>query len=252
MEVDGSVAPAVHYPDLGGEVAVGDAVVLNATALELGLGTGGVHLVIAIEGRASTDASVPGRVIKARYTPVQTAVASVEESHAADLEASAGLRQMPVVCAPLHSMLAPIAAGVKRTAPDLRIAYVMTDGAALPGGFSRLVAALRRRAPRRLGHVWAGVRRGSSRPSRSGADFWRPPSCWRRTSPWSPTGPATSGPRPPGGERARERARADGGGHARRPADPRAAGEFRGCEVASPKVCPTTRSRSWPTSARST
>ena len=143
VEVDGSVAPAVHYPDLGGEIAVGDAVVLNATALELELGTGGVHLVIAIEGRAASDASVPGRVIKARYTPVQTAVASVEESHAAVLEASAGLRQMPVVCAPLHSMIAPVAAGVKRTARDLRIAYVMTDGAALPGGFSRLVAELR-------------------------------------------------------------------------------------------------------------
>ena len=27
--------------------------------------------------------------------------------------------------------------------PDVRIAYVMTDGAALPGGFSRLVAELR-------------------------------------------------------------------------------------------------------------
>ena len=144
VEVDGSVAPAVHYPDLGGEVAAGDAVVLNATAFELGLGTGGVYLVIAIEGRTGRpDAPVPGRVIKARYTPLQTAVASVEESHASVLEASAGLRQMPVVCAPLHSMIAPIAAGVKRTAPDLVIAYVMTDGAALPGGFSRLVDELR-------------------------------------------------------------------------------------------------------------
>jgi hypothetical protein len=144
VEVEGSVAPAVHYPDLAGEVAVGDAVVLNATALELGLGTGGVHFVIAVEGRSVPEApATGGRVIKARYTPVQTAVASVEESHAAVLEASAGLRQMPVVCAPLHSMLAPIAAGVKRTVPDLRVAYVMTDGAALPGGFSRLVAELR-------------------------------------------------------------------------------------------------------------
>jgi hypothetical protein len=143
VEVDGSVAPAVHYPDLGGEVMAGEPVVLNATAFELGLGTGGVYLVIAIEGRTAPDVPVPGRVIKARYTPLQTAVGSVEESHASVLEASPGLRQMPVVCAPLHSMLAPIAAGVKRTAPDLQIAYLMTDGAALPGGFSRLVDELR-------------------------------------------------------------------------------------------------------------
>ena len=43
----------------------------------------------------------------------------------------------------LVQRLAPIAAGVRRTDPELRVAYVMTDGAALPGGFSRLVAELR-------------------------------------------------------------------------------------------------------------
>ena len=143
VEVDGAVAAAVNYPDLCGEAAAGDAVLLNATALEMGLGTGGVHFVLAIEGRSARDGDAPGRVIKARYTPVQTAVAGVEETHAAVLEGSDGLRGMPVVCAPLHSMLAPIAAGVRRTDPELRVAYVMTDGAALPGGFSRLVAELR-------------------------------------------------------------------------------------------------------------
>ena len=142
VEVDGSVTAAVNYPDLGGEAVEGDAVLLNATALELGLGTGGVHFVLAIEGRSMPETPAPGRVIKARYTPVQTAVASVEETHAAVLEASEGLRGMPVVCAPLHSMVASISAGVRRTDPDLRVAYVMTDGAALPGGFSRLVAEL--------------------------------------------------------------------------------------------------------------
>src|SRR5918994_4825108 len=80
--------------------------------------------------------------MKARYTPVQTAVSSVEETHAALLESSPGLQQTPVVCAPLHSMIAPIAAGAKR-ASHARVVYVMTDGAALPGGFSRLVPTLR-------------------------------------------------------------------------------------------------------------
>jgi Protein of unknown function (DUF3866) len=143
VEVDGSVAAVVNYPDVSGEAAAGDAVLLNATAVELGLGTGGVHFVLAIEGRSTPETSAPGRVIKARYTPVQTAVASVEETHPAVLEASEGLRGTPVVCAPLHSMLAPIAAGVRRTSPGVRVVYVMTDGAALPGGFSRLVAELR-------------------------------------------------------------------------------------------------------------
>jgi hypothetical protein len=142
VEVDGALAPAIAYPDLCGDVEVEDDVILNATALELGLGTGGMHLVIAVEGRGSDGSAPPGRVMKARYTPVQTAVASVEETHGDTLDASEGLRQTPVVCAPLHSMLAPIAAGAKRAAAA-RVVYVMTDGAALPGGFSRLVHELR-------------------------------------------------------------------------------------------------------------
>ena len=144
VELDGEGAPAIAYPDLCGPVEPGDTVLLNVTAVELGLGTGGVHLVIAVEGKESPhDARLPGHVVKARYTPVQTAVASVEETNAELLERSEGLRGTPVVCAPLHSMLAPIAAGAKRAASDLRVAYVMTDGAALAGPFSRLVGELR-------------------------------------------------------------------------------------------------------------
>ena len=142
VDVDGVSAPAVSYPDLCGEVRPGDPVLLNATALELGLGTGGFYLVIGVEGRESSPQAPPGHVMKARYTPLQTAVASVEETHAEVLDASDGLAQTSVVCAPLHSMLAPIAAGAKRAA-DARIVYVMTDGAALAGGFSRLVEQMR-------------------------------------------------------------------------------------------------------------
>jgi hypothetical protein len=144
VDLDGASVPAIAYPDLCGPIEPGDTVLLNVTAVELGLGTGGIHVVIGAEGKESpASATPPGHVMKARYTPVQTAVASVEETHADVLERSEGLRGMAVVCAPLHSMIAPIAAGAKRALPDLRVAYVMTDGAALPGGFSRLVAKLR-------------------------------------------------------------------------------------------------------------
>jgi uncharacterized protein DUF3866 len=142
VEVGGTKAPAIAYPDLCGDVDVGDTVILNATALDLGLGTGGMHIVVAIEGRESGAETPPGHVMKVRYTPVQTAVASIEETHADLLETSEGLQKTPVVCAPLHSMVAPIAAGAKRAA-DARVIYVMTDGAALAGGFSRLIPQLR-------------------------------------------------------------------------------------------------------------
>ncbi len=142
VDVDGGQAVAIAYPELVGPVTVGDTVILNTTAAALALGTGGVHFVIAVEGAAPADLQPPGRVMKARYTPVQTAVTSVEETHRDVLEGSRGLELTPVVCAPLHSMVAPVAAGAKRAGAS-SIAFVMTDGAALPGAFSRLVFELR-------------------------------------------------------------------------------------------------------------
>ncbi len=142
VDVDGERAMAIAYPDLCGPVTVGDVVILNTTAVSLGLGTGGVHFVVAVEGAHVGDDAAPGRVMKARYTPSQTAVSSVEETHRELIEGSNGLEQTPVVCAPLHSMLGPIAAGAKR-AGDARVVYVMTDGAALPGAFSRSAFELR-------------------------------------------------------------------------------------------------------------
>jgi len=142
VEVEGQRAPALAYPDLTGPLHVGDVVLLNTTAVALGLGTSGFHLVIAVEGERATELSHGGRVMKARYTPQQVAVRSVEETHRDVLEGSRGLGGTPVVAAPLHSMVGPIAAGVKASG-DARVVYVMTDGAALPGAFSRLVPRLR-------------------------------------------------------------------------------------------------------------
>ncbi|HEX5950919.1 MAG TPA: DUF3866 family protein [Actinomycetota bacterium] len=141
VAVEGRDEAAIAYPGLIGPLVAGDAVLLNTTAVDLGLGTGGLHLVVGVEGGPSTDLDHAGRVMKARYTPLQVAVQTVEETHRDAIEGARGLRNAPVVCAPLHSMIAPIAAGAKASA-DARVAYVMTDGAALAGSFSRLVPSL--------------------------------------------------------------------------------------------------------------
>ena len=141
VEMNGARAPALAYPELVGPVGRGDTVVLNTTAVELGLGTGGFHLVVAVEG-ATTDPLDSGRTMKVRYTPSQMAVRAVEENYRDAIEGSRGLAGTPVVCAPLHSMIAPAAAGAK-AAGGRTVVYVMTDGAALPGAFSRLVPSLR-------------------------------------------------------------------------------------------------------------
>jgi hypothetical protein len=142
VSLEGREEPAIAYPELTGGIWVGDTVLVNTTAMALGLGTGGVHFVIGVEGREAGDEPA-GRVMKARYTPVQTAVRTVEETDRDVLEASDGLGGTPVVCAPLHSMIAPAAAAARVAGAD-RVVYVMTDGAALPGAFSRLVGTLRR------------------------------------------------------------------------------------------------------------
>ncbi|HJS26202.1 MAG TPA: DUF3866 family protein, partial [Actinomycetota bacterium] len=81
VEVEGERALAIAYPELVGPVRVGETVVLNTTARTLGLGTGGMDLVVAVEGGQEVDLGDVGRVVKARYTPLQAAVRGVEESH---------------------------------------------------------------------------------------------------------------------------------------------------------------------------
>jgi hypothetical protein len=144
VQIGDGRASALAYPDLTGPVDAGDRVLLNTGATALGLGTGGVDLVVAVEDGPALELVDAGRVMKLRYTPHQLAVESVEGTHRAALEdaARSGLRGAPVVCAPLHSMIAPAAAGAKAAGAE-RVVYVMTDGAALAGPFSRLVPRLR-------------------------------------------------------------------------------------------------------------
>lgn len=149
VEIDGETAKAIVYPDLVGDVRTGETVVLNTTAVRLGLGTGGVHFVVGRSpDRMRLDSGGgPGHVMKQRYTPFQHRCLSVEEPdspHRAAIDGCRLLDGAPVVLAPLHSMLAAAAAGVKAAAAEARIAYLMPDCAALPIAFSRLVPALKR------------------------------------------------------------------------------------------------------------
>ena len=157
---DGDEVPALSYPLLTGEVAVGDEVLLNVSAYERRLGTGGFALVVASPSRvrageqASATASVvasPGHLVKARYSPAQAMVLGVDEqesAHHALLRDADSLDGTPVVVADLHSSLPAVVAGARWAAAEVGrpapvVAYVMTDGGALPAWFSRTAAALR-------------------------------------------------------------------------------------------------------------
>ena len=133
---------ALAYPALTGRPEPGDRVLLNTTALTLGLGTGGYAFVVAIPERLPPDPALPGHLVKARYTPLQVIVAGAEEQHEV-LAAADSLDGIPVVVADLHSALPAVLAGLLADRPSARAVYVMTDGGALPGWFSMTAAGLR-------------------------------------------------------------------------------------------------------------
>lgn len=146
VDVEGEELSALAYVHLVGRPEAGDTVLLNTTALVQGLGTGGYALVAAVPGRLPADVPLEGHIVKARYTPLQTTVLGADEQgspHHDLLREVDSLDGMPVVVADLHSALPAVLAGLLLDRPGTRIAYVMTDGGALPLWFSRTVPALR-------------------------------------------------------------------------------------------------------------
>ncbi|MFC7550091.1 DUF3866 family protein [Plantactinospora sp. GCM10030261] len=148
---DGGTIRALAYPALVGSPEPGDRVLLNVGALMMGLGTGGYALVVALPDRLPPDPPEPagnrdaGHLVKARYTPLQPILLGVDEDaspHRAVLAEADSIDGMPVVVADLHSALPAVVAGVRADAPATRIAYVLTDGAALPAWFSRTLDGL--------------------------------------------------------------------------------------------------------------
>jgi uncharacterized protein DUF3866 len=151
VTVNGDSLRALAYPALVGSPRVGDRVLLNVTALEAGLGTGGYALVVAIPDRLPADPVIAGHIVKSRYTPLQVMTASADEQGSEYhelLKSADSLGGLPVVVADLHSALPAILAGLysafgTSAADSPRVAYVMTDGGTLPAWFSRTTAGLR-------------------------------------------------------------------------------------------------------------
>ncbi|MDR3685722.1 MAG: DUF3866 family protein [Coriobacteriia bacterium] len=143
----GEPGSAICYPALCGACVEGDRILLNTTAVGLGLGTGGRHFVLVradgIEGVAFDEPS-GGHIMKLRYTPMQRDVLSVESPespHHSVMSQATGLDGLPVVCCGLHSQVPLAAAAIKTFDPSLRIAYCMTDSASLSLPLSDVVRA---------------------------------------------------------------------------------------------------------------
>ncbi|HMJ72729.1 MAG TPA: DUF3866 family protein [Solirubrobacterales bacterium] len=150
VEIDGERRAAWADELLLGEMRKGDEVVVNAAALDLGLGSGGFD-VIHVNLTRGLDASGEGHehVMKLNYTSLQHPIPPLElpvrlmDPTGTKGAPEASRRSMPVLVLPLHGHLAPAAWAAVQAKPGLKVGYVQTGGGALPGSFSRDVARLR-------------------------------------------------------------------------------------------------------------
>ncbi len=109
----GTGEPAYVLTQLTGPVAPGDEVLYNDTAVQLGLGTGGWHVVHANLTRGEWGEPGGGHVLKLRYTSLQ-ADTGVQEERTPDV--ATDLDGMPVVACTLHSQLGVVVAAARRRA----------------------------------------------------------------------------------------------------------------------------------------
>lgn len=144
--IDGRLYDCINYNQLTGEVGEGDIVLLNTTAVELGLGSGGYHFTVAnLSGDKHLNIG-KGHIMKLRYTPMQInclAAEAQESPYHEVFNSFECLGNMPVIAGTLHSMVAPIAIVIKSMSHKARVVYIMTDGGALPIWMSETVKRLR-------------------------------------------------------------------------------------------------------------
>ncbi len=139
---DNEVAVAMCYSDLTGRLSIGDRVIINTAAVALDLGTGGYHFVLARQDSPQTGLNSDGHAMKLRYTPLQFCCSLIEEQMGHSLGPNP-LSGMPVAICELHSQLPLVLAGIRARLPHARLAYVLTEGGALPASFSHLLRHLK-------------------------------------------------------------------------------------------------------------
>lgn len=152
VEVGGERRPAWADEALVGPVELGDELVVNVEALDLGLGSGGFDIVHVNLTRGLAYEGVDGtHVFKLNYSSLQHPVDPVE---VADGESEADPKP-PVLVIGLHGHLAPAAWAAAQQRPGLRVGFIQGPGAALPGSLSRDISELLA-AGLLCGHITAG------------------------------------------------------------------------------------------------
>ncbi|QQY80840.1 DUF3866 family protein [Keratinibaculum paraultunense] len=163
IDLDGKIAKAVNYNGLTGKAKIGDIIIVNTTAVELSLGTGGTHFVIFNYSNETKDFHGSGHIMKLRYTPIQIKCLAAEEENSPYHKVFNTFKSLDnhiFIVGSLHSMLAPIVAMLKYLNENIKINYIMTDGGSLPIFFSNTVRILKEKKlienTITIGHAFGG------------------------------------------------------------------------------------------------
>jgi len=163
VDIDGKSYKAVNYKDITGKINLNDIVVLNTTAVELNLGTGGYHFVMYNYSNCTMNLEGLGHIMKLRYTPYQIKCLAAEEENSPYHDVFVNFKSLDnhiFIVGTLHSMIAPIVATMKYLKQDIGINYIMTDGGALPIYFSNTVSELKNKGLIKntitIGHAFGG------------------------------------------------------------------------------------------------
>jgi hypothetical protein len=138
VELADGAHPAMATVSLVGSCEVGDEVIVNTAARELGLGSGGFDIVHANLTRGLDAPLAPERVMALNYTSLQHAIDPVEtRTTATRLPPRAA-----VAVIASHGQLSPLAWAFAQASPGRLLGYVQTAGGALPASHSRAAAEL--------------------------------------------------------------------------------------------------------------
>jgi hypothetical protein len=118
-DAPGGQRAAIADVGLLGRAEVGDELIVNVQALDLGLGSGGFDIVhVNLSRGLAAQGSAEANVMKLNYTSLQHVVAPVEEER---LELPV---QRPVAVLALHGQLAAVAWAFAQGAPAAKLGYV--------------------------------------------------------------------------------------------------------------------------------
>ncbi len=162
VEVAGERREAWADTSLLGEMREGDEVIVNVTALDLGLGSGGYDIVhVNLTRGLDAEAGGEAHVMKLNYSSLQHPVEPVElpvfEDRPGDGKGTPQGKPAPIAAlvVPLHGHLAAASWAAAQGEGAPRVGFVQSAGGALPGALSRDVAVLRERGLL-CGHITAG------------------------------------------------------------------------------------------------